>query len=315
MGAHFNSIQVRSQDRESIKAAAEAVARELKKKFLLGPALDGWTAVYPDDSGNDEQSAATLAKRLHTTVLHLAVHDSDIFFYNFFQGGKLLNEYSSDPDYFEEVHADEHERLKGRPELFHELVGAPEHLADLSQLLKRGHGATEFTFEEHRLENFAKLLGIRNTLTSYEYFTNGEHDGLKDWKEFIHIPDQGAEKAAKKAAEAAIRAEKQKLQKDGLLCLELLPPGNKKQRIFVFAEICFDPVDGGLMLLWSRTADGLEAPPLLYYKKPWTVEPKVLEVPVSRFHFQSYLTISRSGRWLAFFDQRLRLWDWRNSGS
>ena len=307
MGAHYSSIQIRSEDRAAVKTAVEVVAREFKKKFLLGPVLDGWIAVYPDDAGKDEQCAAAFAKRLNAVVLHLMVYDSDIFFYNFFRCAELLNEYSSDPDSFEEVSVEEHERLKARPELFRELVKSPECVAELARLLERGESKIEFTFEERRLEQFAKLLGIRNSLTSYEYFTNGERDGLKDWKGFVHIPDQSAEKAARKAAAAVLRAEKQRLQKEGLLCFEMLPPGNKKERIHVYAEICFDPLQGGLMLLWNRPAG--ENPQILYLQRPWTGAAEVLDVTMSRFHFQSYLTVSRSGRWLAFFDEKLRLWD------
>jgi hypothetical protein len=107
MGGHFSSIQVRSEDQAAVKAALEGVAREFGKRFLLAPPLEGWIAIYPDDSGQDERCVAALAKRLNTVVLYLMVHDSDLFFYNFFSHGELLNEYSSDPDCFEEQSAAE----------------------------------------------------------------------------------------------------------------------------------------------------------------------------------------------------------------
>ena len=173
MAAFYSSIQVRSENREAVKTALESVALECGKKFLLGPALGGWIAAYPDDSGNDERAAAMLAKRLDTSVLSLMVHDSDVFFYNFFSHGELLNEYSSNPDYFEKVSAAEHERLRARPEIFRGLAGLPEQFAELVQLLERGDSAQKFDFEENRLEKFAALLGIRNALTSYEYLTHG----------------------------------------------------------------------------------------------------------------------------------------------
>jgi len=309
MGAHYSSIQIRSEDRAAVKTAVEVVAREFKKKFLLGPVLDGWIAIYPDDAGNNESCAAALAKRLESIVLHLEVYDSDIFFYNLFQDGRLSNEYSSDPDHFEEVAADEHERLKARPELFQELMSSPENLADLTRLLKRGDGAMDFDFEEFRLEKFAKLLGIRNALTSYQYFTRGEHEGLKYWKDFIHIPDQNGEKAARKAAETALRAEKQRLQNEGLLYVEILPPGNKKQRIRARGEFCLDPAGGGLLLLWNTPIGERQTPQLLSFQKPWTSKPQTLEVDFPRL-YQSSMVMSKSGRWLAFYDTHLRLWDW-----
>jgi hypothetical protein len=307
MGAFFSSIQVRSEDRDAVKAAVESVAKESKQMFLLGPPLDGWIAVYLDDSGQGNQCATTLAKQLNTIVLSLMVHDDDIFFYNFFRNGELLNEYSSNPDYFEEVSAEEHKRLKARPDLFRELVSSPEKLAELSRLLDRDGHAVKFDFEHERLERFAALLGIQNTLTSYEYLTHGEHDGIKGWKLFIHIPDQSAEKAAA----AALAAEKKRLHQEGLFCVEYLPPGKKQQRINARGEFCFDPVGGGLLVLWNTFIGKLQPPQLIYLQSPWISEPQPIELTFSS-PMPGHLIMSTTGKWLAFSDTKLRLWDWRH---
>ena len=193
MGAFYNSIQVRGENRDAVKTALESFACDGGKRFLLGPALDGWIAIYPDDSGQDERCTTILSKRLNTIVLCLTVYDSDLFFYNFIRNGELLNEFSSSPDYFEQVSSTEHQRLQAKPELFRGLVGSPEQFAEITQLLECGDNAPKFDFEEHRMEKFAALLGIRNTLTSYEYLTQGEHDGITGWEQFIHVPDRSAD--------------------------------------------------------------------------------------------------------------------------
>jgi hypothetical protein len=248
-----------------------------------------------------------LARRLETDVLYLMVYHSDIFFYSFFRNGELLNEYSSDPDYFEEASPAERERLKASPELFRELAGSPEGLMEITRLLNRGIGAIEFDFEENRLEIFAALLGIRNALTSYDYLTRGEHDGIERWKEFVHIPDQSAEKAARKAAAAALRAAKRRLKKAGLLCAECLPPGKKRQRTDARGEFCFDPVSGGLLILWQA----FPAPPqLIRLQSPWTRGPQPIEIQFASSR-PGGLAMSSRGKWLAVFDQSLKLWDWQ----
>jgi hypothetical protein len=301
VGAFYSSIQVRGKDHDAVKTALESVASERGHTYLLGPVLDGWIGVYSDHYGEDGECSALISKRLHTIVLSLIVHDSDVFFCNFFRNGELLNEYSSDPENFETVSASEHEHLKAKPELFDELVNSPEEFAALSQLLDRGSTAPKFDFEENRLEKFASLLGIRNTLTSYEYLTEGERDGVKNWKKFIHIPDQSGEKAAKRVAAAALRAEKQRLQKAGLLCVEWLPPGRKSERANKACQFSFDPLDGSLLLRWASSSWGR-------YQSPWTSGSQPVEMPVDPIGWHG-LVISPNGRWLALFDGKLTLWD------
>jgi len=65
-------------------------------------------------------------------------------------------------------------------------------------------------------------------LSSYEYLDSGERDGIQGWKQFIHIPDLTDEKAAKRAAQANIKAEKKRLQKEGLLLAEIKPKENSE---------------------------------------------------------------------------------------
>jgi hypothetical protein len=312
MGAHYSSIQIRSEDFGAVKTAVDSVAAECRKKFLLAPPIDGWIGVFPDGSGNDEHCGALLAKKVGAIVLQLMVHDSDIFFYNFYRAGELLNEYSSDPDAFEEVSAEEHERLRAKPEIFRELVPTPERWDALAALLVRGEGALEFTVAEDRMERFAKILGIRNTLTSYEYLTGGEHDGIKNWKKFIHIPDLADEKAAKKAKAAALLAEKQRLHKLGLFCVECFPKGAKRRAANMRCTgPCFDPLDGSLLIEWWWHGG---YPPLPHHivrlQSPWTSAPEPGPITFDPKSGPAGLKFSRSGKWLAATEGGLKLWDW-----
>lgn len=306
MGAFYSSIQVRGEDRDAVKTALAGIASEGGHKYLLGPVLDGWIGVYSDHYGEDGECSAALSKRLHTIVLSLMVHDSDVFFCNFFRNGELLNAYSSDPDNFETVSASEHERLKAKPELFRDLVKSPKEFGELSQLLDRGGAAPQFDFEEYRLEKFASLLGIWNTLTSYEYLTEGERDGVKDWKKFIHIPDLTVEKNAKRALQARIKAEKRRLQKEGILLAEIKAP-------LASAPIAWgtDALTNGIIAA-LRSPDESEAR-LVTIAPPWKqgIQPATLK---SDWTADNFCT-SSSGRWLAggfaYGDWKLRVWDWR----
>jgi hypothetical protein len=75
MGGHYGSVQVRSTDRAAVKAVAEWVATEKKIHCLVGPELNGWVGIYPENNGQDETIAREIAQHLRADVLHLLVHD------------------------------------------------------------------------------------------------------------------------------------------------------------------------------------------------------------------------------------------------
>jgi hypothetical protein len=72
MGAFYGSVQVRSADRDRVKAAAEEVARQQQIHMLLGPVLGGWIGVYPEGSGQDDDVGREIARRLKGDVLHFS---------------------------------------------------------------------------------------------------------------------------------------------------------------------------------------------------------------------------------------------------
>src|SRR5262249_14981136 len=150
--------------RNAVLVVVEEMARALNGRLLVGPELNGWIGLYPNDSLSGEGFAAEVSKKLETSVLALMVHDSDIFIYNFYQQGQVIDEYSSSPDYFEEVSQAERERLRGKPEVFQHLSSPAETVAELRSLLS-SKDDEEFLFAENRLEKFADLLSIKNTLT------------------------------------------------------------------------------------------------------------------------------------------------------
>src|SRR5215469_12897446 len=118
MGAHYRSLQIKGDNRDAIIAALENLARTHKAKFLVGPEIKGWIGVYPDDDASAGTIAAALAKELNATLLDLMVYHSDVFYYKFYRGDRLVDEYSSRPDFFGAVAPAEYERLRGKPEVF-----------------------------------------------------------------------------------------------------------------------------------------------------------------------------------------------------
>lgn len=183
MGAFFDSIHVRTEDFNAVEAALETLAKEFDYKFWLGPAIDGWVSISPSEIGGKEPVSANIAALLPDDILHLMVHDDDIFSYYFYRGGKLIDQYNSAPDYFEGKSEEEKAQYRGHPERLQDLLIEKESLDELKTLL----AVEKFTFESQRMVGFVELFGIPNALTSYDHLDTGVEDEIDKWEKFVHI--------------------------------------------------------------------------------------------------------------------------------
>lgn len=123
---------------------------------------------------------------------------------------------------------------------------------ELKQLLQ----AARFDFEVRRLEKFAKLLDLPNAVGAYEYLQNGERHGIKQWKQFVHIPDLTNEKQARRAAKTKAKADMKKLVKDGLLILDLAGDKTAHPLFPSFPVWCIDASSNEVLLAWTGSPIG-----------------------------------------------------------
>ena len=313
MGSFFGSVHVRTEDREAVRKVLEQVAKKQKARFLLGPALNGWVAVYPDNNGQDGRIAGVIAAKLPVDVLYVMVHDDDIFAYSFYQGGELVDQYNSCPDYFDGVFDEEDVEEEfgegptecgGRPEVFRHLLKSDRDLAGLEALLspeRAGSGG----FASELLDRFAGLVGLANAATAYEYLLQDETDDIEGWDQFIHVPDLSAERAKQRAVEDSLAAAKQRLREQGLLLLEQAGSG-KGPRISL--PVWCPDRDGGFLLCWANTFQ--QGPcPVERYGPPWAAGPQPTGLTVDTY--VGALASSPSGRYLATGDGtgQAKLWD------
>jgi WD domain, G-beta repeat len=309
MGAFFNSIHVRTDGHAAVKAALEKAAAQFKCRFLLGPALNGWISFFPNDAGKSESVIAEIAKNLACDLFDLSVHDDDVFSYDFYRVGRLRDRYSSNPDYFEGASPEEKQALQGRPETFQDLLLEANSVAELRTLLAANHET--FAFEQERMEQFTALLGLPNTASSYDYLQAGEHDGVNGWKQFLHIPDLTAEKAAKRAAKAAITAELNRLRKDGVLIAEIKPAQKNAIRNSIIWDA--DAVTNGLLYTFNNgIVNEQNMRQVLSLRAPWSGAET--ETWLKFNPTISSLRRSPKGNWLAtgcmMSDCTVSIWDW-----
>lgn len=297
MGANYGSILVKVNDTQLLKPVLEKIAREQKCKFYLGPVLGGWSSVFPNEYLEAKISDA-IARELPNDIFQLTLFDSDVFAYVFYRDGKEQDQYNSCPDYIQEPTEEEKERVRGRPEVFKDLIQTAEDWPKLKEaLVKDG-----YTFEEDRMREFAELLGLRNAIGNYEYLIEGERDEIDNWEQFVHIPD---EREAKRQAKERLKAEKQRLKKEGLLLAELLPPGPKRESIHACLHCAADRLNGGFLVGWRAMPEQ----PLLSFNPLKSMEQVGTGLKLDDLFF-SFET-SRSGKWLALSHGKTEVWNWR----
>jgi hypothetical protein len=313
MGAFYGSVHVRTEDRDAVQKVLEQVAKKLKARFLLGPALNGWVAVYPDTNGQDVRVAGAIAAKLPLDVLYVMVHDDDIFMYSFYQGGQLVDQYNSCPDYFdgaldaedlEEEFGEEGPDCGGRPEVFRHLLRSDRALAELEALVSPERTGSVL-FASDLLVRFAGLLGLANVATAYEYLMQDEAQDVEGWDDFLHVPDLSAEKAKQRAAEDQLAAARQRLRDEGLLFLE--QSGTGKGPHVTMPVWCPDR-DGGFYVCWNNPYQQV-APPLERYGPPWDAGPQ--PTGLTSGGYVMALASSPSGRYLVTGTGtgQAKLWD------
>ena len=315
MGANFNSIHFRTDDRSNILGVLTDTATQKTAKFLVGPLIDGWISVFPDDVAQSDEVIQIIMQRLPIDCFVLNLWDDDVFSYAFYREGSLVDEYNSNPDYFGPSEEEEHEKPVANPDRYQDLLLVRADLPKVQELMS-AHRQPAFIFEQERMEQFAGFLGISNALSSYDYLKAGECQGIQGWKQFVHIPDLNAEKEARRAAKAAMAAEKKQLKKAGILLAEIKPPGPKGAIPPWGCYWSIDSTDAGVVFAWdyirlSRIIP--ESLPSLYrLKAPW--DDPCEKILLNDGMEPGVFVISPTSQWLvgefACPDWKTLVWDW-----
>jgi hypothetical protein len=306
MGGHYGTIHVRTRNSHEVRSALERLSGQRTRRFLLAPAIDGWVTVYPELNGQDPAVSEALATILgDRTLIHCLVHDDDLFAYWLYENGSIVDTYNSQPDYFGETNPPPR---GGNAQAFAHLLIDPSKVNKLQVLLDVG----SFDFELQRQDQFAALLGLPNTAYAYEYLQSGEIDGVRQWKEFIHIPDLAPEKAARKAAAQQHRNELKRLHSDRVLLVNEKAAKSSNKHFFKNPLWAIDPISSSVVLTWPDPFYGSVTETLWQrFSRPdwasaiWSAPP--LE-RLRALQFSSagswFATISRGGLQLDIWDRR-----------
>ena len=102
------AIYVRTVDRDAVLYAARGLGRPLH----VGPLQNGWVIVLPDLAGQDLGVSQKLARRLTAPMMHVIRHD-DLTMYVWYELGRLVETYESDPQYFQSSSRARQRRVQG----------------------------------------------------------------------------------------------------------------------------------------------------------------------------------------------------------
>ena len=109
MGLFCVNLHFRTTDD---KALSDALGRRGVSRYRVVPAKSGWTSLYEEQASEQDDRrirdlAGGLSEDLQVPAIAFLVHDSDIACYWLFDGGRLLDEYNSCPDYFDDGATDD----------------------------------------------------------------------------------------------------------------------------------------------------------------------------------------------------------------
>lgn len=102
MGAFYYSIHVKTNDLAPVLDAVGKVAKKTKC-CLVSPVRRGWVSIYPEHFMEFEKTAKSISAKLDLPLLAVFLYDSDVLSSTIYRKGKVVDAYSSHPDYFQKV--------------------------------------------------------------------------------------------------------------------------------------------------------------------------------------------------------------------
>lgn len=189
MGRTFANIQIFDNDQQGVAASFARLPR--RPAVFVSPPEGGWISVCDeasDEPDEDRLSGYTvmLSKRRRTSAIGFLVYESDVLLYTLADCGRLVDHYSSWPDYFDETA--EVEGLEGDEKALAALL--PKAVpAAVRAILTR-----EYDFAEEKLAALLPLLGLpaRAALWGYNDLVDAVESDPgalpDDWPAWIALP-------------------------------------------------------------------------------------------------------------------------------
>jgi len=191
MGSFYTNVTLRTTDSVSVrheltKRRATAYVSRLDADALV---------VFERDSEDQDpvvlrKLSAALSSALSCAALAVTNHDDSVLLYALFQNGKLVDEYNSAPDYFDE--GDKGKGRGGDATLLTATLGVPGEASRIREILALEGGTEDgVVFETDRHEQLVDALGLPHSAiaTGYNYLEESEYPEGYDATDFERVGD------------------------------------------------------------------------------------------------------------------------------
>lgn len=178
MGRFCVSLHFRTTDD---RVLSEGLGRRAISRYRVVPAKSGWTSLYEElaseqDDRRIRDLAGGLSGELHVPAIAFMVHDSDIACYWLFDNGQLVDEYNSDPGYFDSDADGPPSPSGGRTDVLLRYCRPGVQQDELATMLAQ-ETVRATTFAEDVIRRLAKALGIDGKLAIADYRDVASDDG------------------------------------------------------------------------------------------------------------------------------------------
>ena len=163
------------------RALSEALRRRGVTRSRVVAGKNGWTALYEEQASEQDDRrirdlAGGLSQDLHAAGIAFLVHDSDIACYWLYDNGRLLDEYNSNPDYFDQETDGPPRPAGGRPDLLLPFCRPGVGREELEAILGE-ENVRATIFAEEVIRRLARALGIDRHLALADYRdADGDHE-------------------------------------------------------------------------------------------------------------------------------------------
>jgi hypothetical protein len=184
MGTFVANFHVRSNDSDAIRDTLAVVSAG---DFRVSMPHNGWVSIYESRASTQDEAwierlAQELSTRWCTVCVAFMVHDSDFARYWLNDQGQLLDEFNSDPEYFDDVSATERQRLQGRSDIFLRYCQPQVTREQVETVLR-----SDVTFAEETVSQLAEFLGIDPDRALDDF----GHEGMGGGSGGFRFPDGG----------------------------------------------------------------------------------------------------------------------------
>lgn len=159
MGNFYTNYTLRGPSQQSVAATLAG------RSAIVTPAQNGCVVVFDEESDEQNQEiiaelGSRLSGALHCPLLVVLNHDDDIFWYQLYLSGELVDEYNSSPNYFDSSAEEEFRPEGGDAQKLCTAFGSSA-VAKVKKILgKSSHDDDGYIFAVERHADLADALGI-----------------------------------------------------------------------------------------------------------------------------------------------------------